>query len=38
MSAYEFSKWLNNEYLLDNKDKAWIKEVSSKAVTGNNKC
>jgi putative transposase len=25
--AYEFSKWLNNEYLTHNPDKAWIKEV-----------
>ena len=32
VSAYEFSKWLNNEYLPNNPDKAWIKEVSSKAV------
>ena len=32
MSAYEFSNWLNNEYLPNNPDKAWIKEVSSKAV------
>lgn len=30
MSGYDFSKWLNNEYLQDND--VWIKEVSSKAV------
>lgn len=28
----EFSKYLNHEYLLNNPDKKWIKEVSSKAV------
>ena len=27
-----FSKWLNNEYIPQNPDKAWIKEVSSKSV------
>ena len=27
-----FSKWLNNEYLPQNPDKAWIKEVSSKSI------
>jgi len=32
VSAYEFSKWLNNEYLPNNLDKSWIKEASSKAV------
>ena len=32
MSGKSFSVWLNNEYLLDNPDKAWIKEVSSKSV------
>ena len=32
MNAYEFSKWLNNEYISNNTDKAWIKEVSSKSV------
>jgi len=32
MSGMEFSKWLNNEYLPNNPDNAWIKEVSSKAV------
>lgn len=28
----DFSKWLNNEYVPNNKDKAWIKDVSSKSV------
>ena len=32
MSGMDFSKWLNNEYLPNNPDKAWIKEVSAKAV------
>lgn len=32
LSANEFSKWLNNEYLPANPDKLWIKDVSSKAV------
>lgn len=32
MNNYDFSKWLNNEYLPNNPDKSWIKEVSSKAV------
>jgi putative transposase len=32
MNNFEFSKWLNNEYMRDNPDKGWIKEVSSKAV------
>lgn len=32
VSAFDFSKWLNNEYLPNNPDKLWIKEVSSKAV------
>lgn len=27
-----FSKWLNNEYIPQNPDKAWIKDVSSKSV------
>lgn len=31
-SAYEFSKWLNNDYLPANPDKVWVKSVSSKAV------
>jgi len=29
---YKFSIWLNNEYLRDNPDKIWIKDVSSKSV------
>ena len=32
VSGIDFSKWLNNVYLKENPDKAWIKEVSSKAV------
>ncbi|MDD3225597.1 MAG: transposase [Clostridium sp.] len=28
----DFSKWLNNEYVPNNADKIWIKEVSSKAT------
>ncbi|MDD6349602.1 RNA-guided endonuclease InsQ/TnpB family protein [Intestinibaculum porci] len=32
MSGKAFSVWLNNEYIPDNPDKAWIKEVYSKAV------
>lgn len=32
MSGMEFSKWLNNVYLPEHPDKAWIKEVSSKSV------
>ena len=32
MSAKSFSVWLNNEYIPDNQDKSWIKEVSSKAA------
>lgn len=32
MSARTFSVWLNNDYLPKNRDKMWIKEVSSKAV------
>ena len=32
LSGYTFSKWLNNEYIPNNPDKLWIKEVSSKAV------
>lgn len=33
MTAYDFSKWLNNEYIPNNPDKIWIKEVSAKATT-----
>lgn len=32
MSGKSFSVWLNNEYLPHNPDKAWIKDVYSKAV------
>lgn len=32
MNGYTFSVWLNNEYLPNNPDKQWIKEVSSKSV------
>ena len=32
MGGMSFSKWLNNEYIPANQDKAWIKDVSSKAV------
>ena len=32
MTAKKFSVWLNNEYLPNNPDKSWIKDVSSKAV------
>ena len=31
-SGKSFSVWLNNEYLPNNPDKLWIKDVSSKAV------
>jgi len=32
VSGYEFSKWLNNEFVPNNPDYKWIKDVSSKAV------
>lgn len=32
MTGKSFSVWLNNEYILNNPDKAWIKDVYSKAV------
>ena len=32
MTGKGFSVWLNNEYIPNNPDKLWIKEVSSKAV------
>lgn len=32
VSGMDFSKWLNNKYIPNNKDKVWIKEVSSKAT------
>ncbi len=33
VSAFDFSKYINNIYLPDNPDKKWIKDVSSKSVT-----
>ena len=33
LSAYTFSKWLNNDFLLNNPDFIWIKEVSTKSVS-----
>lgn len=30
--GYEFSRWLNNEFIPNNPEYKWIKEVSSKAV------
>ena len=32
VSAMDFSKWLNNEFIPDNPEYCWIKEVSSKSV------
>ena len=32
VSAFDFSKYINNVYLPNNPDKKWIKEVSSKSV------
>lgn len=32
VSGMDFSKWLNNEFIPNNPDKDWIKEVSSKAT------
>lgn len=32
MSAFDFMKWLNNEYLKENPDKLWIKEVSTISI------
>ena len=32
VSAFDFSKYINNVYLSNNPDKKWIKEVSSKSV------
>jgi len=32
VSGMDFSRWLNNEYIPSNRDKVWIKEVSSKAT------
>jgi putative transposase len=34
-----FNKWLNNEYLKENPDKMWIKDVSTKICDTNfNQC
>lgn len=32
VSGMDFSKWLNNEYIPNNPEMKWIKEVSSKAI------
>jgi len=32
VSAFDFSKYINNNYIPNNPDKKWIKEVSSKSV------
>ena len=32
VSGMDFSKWLNNEFIPNNPDYKWIKEVSSKSV------
>ncbi|MCC0752208.1 transposase [Clostridioides sp. ZZV13-5731] len=32
VSGMDFSKWINNEYVPNNQDMKWIKEVSSKAT------
>ena len=32
LSANEFSKWLNNDFIPNNPEYNWIKEVSSKSV------
>ena len=32
VSGIDFSKWLNNEYIPENPDKSWIKDVSAKSV------
>ena len=32
VTGMDFSKWLNNEFILDNPEYSWIKEVSSKSV------
>ena len=32
VTGSDFSKWLNNEYIPNNQDYHWIKEVSSKSV------
>ena len=32
ISGMDFSKWLNNEFIPNNPEYSWIKEVSSKSV------
>ena len=32
MNGYDFSKWLNNDFIPNNPDKLWIKESASKAI------
>lgn len=32
ISGMDFSKWLNNEYIPNNQDMKWIKDISSKAT------
>lgn len=32
VTAYSFSKWLNNEFIPNNPDYLWVKDVSSKSV------
>lgn len=32
ISGMDFSKWLNNDFILNNQEYEWIKEVSSKSV------
>ena len=32
VSGYDFSIWLNNDYIPDNPESSWIKEVSSKSI------
>ncbi len=32
VSGYDFSKWLNNEFIPNNPEYKWIKEVSSKSI------
>lgn len=32
VSGYDFSKWLNNEFIPNNQEYKWIKDVSSKSV------
>ena len=33
LSSYTFSKWLNNDFIPNNPDFIWIKEVSTKSVS-----